>query len=110
MAEAKRGLWSVLVDNLPRAVVAASHLSEARRIVAALIDHEHLPATGLSLTKCPSSLAARIRRRAKANGIGEGFLACLGERIFFTWIGGLAQQQGIILPMRAGDPESHASC
>ncbi|HIJ62277.1 MAG TPA: hypothetical protein HPQ04_06240 [Rhodospirillaceae bacterium] len=109
MADRKRSLWSVLVDDIPRAVVAASHLHEARLIVAALVDHEDLPPTGLLLVKCPSSLAARIRRRARALGVSERFLACFGEKMFLTWIGALAEQRDAVRPLRMLDLESQLS-
>ena len=86
-----RQLWTVSIDRVPMAVVAASCRRDAWRIVAALTAHNDLPAKGgaADLDHCPSGQRAKLMRLARELGVADSFLACVRDRMFLTSLGGL---------------------
>ena len=87
----KRKLWTVPMDRMPAAVVAASCKREAGRIIAALKEHGDLPPGQMSadIDLCPPGQSAKIMRLARELGVANSFLACIRGGMFLTWLGGL---------------------
>ena len=90
----KRTLWTVLVDRMPMAVVAASRKRDALRIIAALKEHNDLPSdrTAPEIELCPPGECAKLLRLAGELGVAESFLACVRGGMFLTGIGGLGEE------------------
>jgi len=83
-----------LVNQMPVAVVAASCMTEARRIIAALREHNDLPPerTRADIELCPPSQHAKVMRLARELGVADSFLACVRGGMFLTWLGGLSDE------------------
>jgi hypothetical protein len=94
-------LWTVLADRQPVAVVAAERSEQAWRIVAALDDFGDLPKTRgeTELVSCSPEAEAWTLNLARTLGCAATFLACIGEGMFFTCIGGLSYADCASLPV-----------
>ena len=109
-----RQLWAVAVNRRKVAVVAAPHHDGARRIVLALVEHGDLPGDGLSveLSRCEMDEASETVSLATSLGCADRFLACLGDGMFLTWIGGLGggpvQPDRRFMPREVGVPDGCA--
>lgn len=87
-----RKLWTVFSDQGPIAVVVADGIEGARRIVAALISRNDLPARAEATRVLPATKrqAKKVLRQAESMGVGSQFMAFLMPGVFMTCIGGLS--------------------
>lgn len=85
-------LWTVFSDHGPVAVVVADGIEGAKRIVAALISRNDLPAKAETARVLPATKrqANKVLRQAESMGLGTQFLAFLMPGVFMTGIGGLS--------------------
>lgn len=90
-AKRQQFLWMVFTNREPVAVVAATGLEDAWKIVKALFERNDLagdPANA-SVQPCTGHQSKKVLRQADRMGVGSGFLARLGEGVFMTNMGGL---------------------